>query len=81
MLKVVCLVEHSYIGEVLKQMLIHIDISGTNVDELQDNNSASESHTKLRYYLSSKRVNGRQKDWFSSVGARTGAIKLAMVGT
>ena len=39
-----CLSGRAYIGEVLKHMLIHIDISGTNVDELQDNNSAS--HTK-----------------------------------
>ena len=32
-------------------------------------------------YLSSKRVGKRQGDGFSSVGARTGAIKLAMAGT
>ena len=34
-----------------------------------------------RYYLFSKRVNRCQGDGFSSVGARTGAIKLAMAGT
>ena len=34
-----------------------------------------------RYYLFSKRVNRCQGDGFLSVGARTGAIKLAMAGT
>ena len=34
-----------------------------------------------RYYLFSKRVNRCQGDGFSSVGARTGAIKLAMAAT
>ena len=33
------------------------------------------------YYLFSKRVDGRQGDGFSSMGARTGAIKLVMAGT
>ena len=46
----------------------------TDVDELQVNNSS-------RYYLTSKQVNGHQKDGFSSVGARTGAIKPAMADT
>ena len=32
-------------------------------------------------YLFSKRVNRCQGDGFSSVSARTGAIKLAMAGT
>ena len=35
----------------------------------------------LRYYLFSKRVNRCQGDGFSSVGTRTGAIKLAMAAT
>ena len=34
-----------------------------------------------RYYLFSKRVNSCQGDGFLSVGARTGAIKLAMAST
>ena len=34
-----------------------------------------------RYYLFSKRVNRCQGDRFLSVGAQTGAIKLAMAGT
>ena len=34
-----------------------------------------------RYYLFSKRVNRCQGDGFLSVGARTGAIKLAMAST
>ena len=50
----------------------------TDVDELQVNNS---SHTKGTSYLSSKWVNGCQGDGFSSVGARMGAIKLAMADT
>ena len=33
------------------------------------------------YYLFSKQVNWCQGDGFSSVGARTGVIKLAMTGT
>ena len=37
-------------------------------------------HT-LKVLLFSKRVNRCQKDGFSSVGARTDAIKLAMAGT
>ena len=57
-------------------LLLKLDI--TNVDELQDNNS---SHTKGTVCLYSKRVNGHQGDGFSSVGARTDAIKLAMAGT
>ena len=35
----------------------------------------------MEYYLSSKRVNRCQGDGFSSMGAQTGAIKLAMAGT
>ena len=35
----------------------------------------------LRYYLFSKRVNRCQGNGFLSVGARMGAIKLAMAGT
>ena len=57
-------------------LLQKLDVTG--VDELQVNNS---SHTKGTTYLSSKRVNGRQRDGFSSIGARTGTIKLAMAGT
>ena len=57
-------------------LLLKLDM--TDVDELQDNNS---SHNKGTYYLSSKRVNGHQKDGFSRVGARTVTIKLAMAGT
>ena len=33
------------------------------------------------YYLFSKQVNRCHGDGFSSVGTRTGAIKLAMAGT
>ena len=34
-----------------------------------------------RYYLFSKWVDGHQGDGFSSVGAQTGVLKLAMAGT
>ena len=37
--------------------------------------------TILHNYLFSKQVNGCQGDGFLSVGARTGAIKLAMAGS
>ena len=50
----------------------------TNFDELWVNNS---SHTKGISYLSSKQVNGHQRDGFLSVGTRMGAMKLAMAGT
>ena len=46
--------------------------SGNNLHELQVNNYEGS------YYLFSKRVNLCQGDCFSSVGAQTGAIKLAM---
>ena len=38
-------------------------------------------HNEGSYHLFGKRVNGCQGDGFSSVGTRTGAIKLAMTGT
>ena len=50
----------------------------TYVDEFQVNNS---SHTKGTTYLSSKWVNGLQKDGFLSVGTQMGTIKLTMPGT
>ena len=43
--------------------------------------SSQQFWTQSRYHLFSKRVNWCQGDGFSSVGARTGAIKLAMAGT
>ena len=52
-------------------------VAEVRCDQCQVNNS---SHTKGTSYLSSKRVNRHQKDGFSSVGAQTGAIKLAMAG-
>ena len=48
-----------------------------NWDKLRVNNSGYNKDT----ILFSKQVNGCQGDGFLSVGAQTGAIKLAMAGT
>ena len=52
--------------------------SGIDFDVLRVNNS---SHTKGSSYLSSKWVNGCQRDGFSSVSVQMGYVKLAMAGT
>ena len=49
-----------------------------DIKQLQINNS---SYIEGTTYLFSKRVNRFQEVGFSSVGARTGAIKLAMAAT